>query len=103
MKNEKNFIRDMLLLLKKMYYMFFKKHTMMTCEEAAQQLYEYLDKELSPADYNKIKLHLELCRECCQHFDFEEILRSLLRSEARSERLPTHLKESILKEIEDLK
>jgi len=83
--------------------MFFKKNTMITCEEAAQQLYEYLDGELSPGDYSKIKLHLELCRNCCHRFDFEEILRSLIRSKARSEKLPAHLKESILKEIEGYK
>jgi len=103
MKRGMVLIRDMLLLPKKMYYMFFRKHMMMTCEESAQQLYEYLDKELSPGDYRKIKLHLELCRNCCKRFEFEEILRSIIRSKARTEKLPTHLAESILKEIEGLK
>jgi mycothiol system anti-sigma-R factor len=73
---------------------------MISCEEAAQRLYEYLDGELSLADYDKIKLHLELCRNCCQSFEFEKILRSIVRYKARSEKLPSSLKKSILREIE---
>jgi len=80
--------------------MFFKRHAMLTCEEAAQRLYEHLDGELSQVDHEKIKIHLELCLKCCHKFEFEEILRSILRSKARSEKLPSLLRERILKEIE---
>ncbi len=80
--------------------MFFKRHEMTTCEEAAKRLYEYLDRELPQADYDKIKIHLELCRKCCHKFDFEEILRSILRNKSRTEKLPSLLRERILKEIE---
>ena len=102
MKSGKVRARDILILPRKMYYMFFKKERMTTCEEAAQKLYEYLDGELSPADDSKIKLHLELCRNCCRRFEFEEIVRSIVRSRARSEKLPEHLRESVLKEIAGL-
>ena len=86
-------------MIKKIFYMFFKKHNMTTCEEAARCLYEYLDKELSKTDYNKIRMHLELCQRCCQKFKFEEILHSIIRDKARSEKIASSLKERILKEI----
>ena len=78
----------------------FKKDEMLTCEEAAKRLYEYLDEEISPADYDKITLHLELCRICCKHFEFEEIIRSIIRNKTRSEKMPSLIKEKILKEME---
>ncbi len=103
MKKGKFLIKDLILLPKKMYYMFFKSHAMITCEEAAQRLYEYLDGELSTDDYDKIKLHLELCRNCCQRFEFEEILHTIIRDKAKSDKLPSSLKDRILKEIEVIK
>lgn len=100
MKNWRIILKEFPLLPKKMFYMFFKRHEMITCEEAAKRLYEYLDGELAQADYDKIRLHLELCRVCCQKFEFEEILRSIIRDKARSEKIPSLLKEKILKDID---
>ena len=95
-------LENLPLYPKKMFYMIFKKDKMITCEEAAKRLYEYLDKGLSPADYDKISLHLELCRICCKHFEFEKIIRSIIRNKTRSEKMPSLIKEKILKEMEIL-
>jgi len=99
-KTLRSLIEEFLLFHKKMFYMLFKRGDMITCREAAKHLYEYLDGELPQIDYDKIKMHLELCRICCKHFEFEEILRSIIRNKARSEKIPPTLREKILKEIE---
>lgn len=93
-------VKELLLLPKKMFYMFFRKGEMMTCAEAAAHLYEYLDMELPRLDYRKLKIHLEFCRKCCRKFEFEEILRSVVRNKARSEKIPSALRERILREID---
>lgn len=92
-------IREPWLFPKMLFYMIFKRHTMITCAQAAERLYEYLDRELPQGDYDKIKVHLELCRICCQKFEFEEILRSIIRDNVKSEKIPPLLKEKILQEI----
>ena len=44
----------------------------MNCREAVEHLYEYLDKELTPAVEREVRDHLEDCHPCLEQFDFEE-------------------------------
>lgn len=42
-----------------------------TCEDCARNLYEFLDGELEPRLYERIRRHLEMCRRCYPVFSFE--------------------------------
>ncbi len=71
----------------------------MTCKEATRQLYEYLDNELGENDYSKIKKHLEVCRKCCEKFEFEQVLKKVVRDRARIHRVPQNVRENIVKQL----
>ena len=43
------------------------------CEESLARVYEYLDGELDTADHTAVRHHLEKCRSCYPHFDFERM------------------------------
>lgn len=45
----------------------------LTCEESLARVYEYLDGELDIGEHEAVKLHLEKCRKCYPHFDFERL------------------------------
>ncbi len=41
------------------------------CKETVRRLWDYLDRELAPADMAAIDSHLAQCDKCPQHFAFE--------------------------------
>jgi mycothiol system anti-sigma-R factor len=41
------------------------------CKTAVQQLWDYLDEELDDARVMEVRHHLETCRPCLQHADFD--------------------------------
>ena len=45
----------------------------LTCEEALARVYEYLDGELGASEHDAVRRHLERCRNCYPHFDFERL------------------------------
>lgn len=45
----------------------------LTCEESLARVYEYLDGELDADDQEAVRRHLEKCRNCYPHFDFERL------------------------------
>lgn len=49
------------------------------CDEALQNLYVYLDRELDSATTEGIHAHLEECGECYRGFDFEHRLKQVVR------------------------
>ncbi len=71
----------------------------MTCEEAVTKLYEYLDKELDQESVALLEKHLELCKTCCNHFEFEKKVRSLIQEKCTDARAPQFLKNKILNRL----
>jgi len=45
----------------------------LNCEEALARVYEYLDGELDVVEHDAVRRHLEKCRRCYPHFDFERL------------------------------
>jgi mycothiol system anti-sigma-R factor len=45
----------------------------LSCEESLARVYEYLDGELDAGEHDAVRRHLEKCRKCYPHFDFERI------------------------------
>ena len=71
----------------------------MNCDEALKHLYEFLDKELTPDAEREVRHHLEACRPCVEHFDFEEAFLRFLHARCRSRGAPAELKRKILSEL----
>lgn len=68
----------------------------MTCEEAVKKLYQYLDRELDHATAEQVDRHLELCKLCCDHLEFEKKMKELVQQSCFKEKAPSLLKDRIL-------
>lgn len=51
---------------------------MITCAEAVQQLWEYLDGLIEEPARQKVEEHLTFCRRCCGELEFVEELAAFL-------------------------
>ncbi len=51
----------------------------MSCEDAVRLLWDYLDEELDDVRRARVRLHLQACEHCREHFGFH---RSFLRAVA---------------------
>jgi anti-sigma factor (TIGR02949 family) len=72
-----------------------------SCSEAVDQLWAYLDEDLRRDDRQQVEAHLALCRRCCGEAEFTEALRELLRSSARPA-LPTDVEQHLVGFLETL-
>jgi anti-sigma factor (TIGR02949 family) len=71
----------------------------MNCRECEDQLYEFLDKELTPEAEREIRQHLAECHPCGEHFDFEGVFLQFLRTRCRAQGAPPELKHRLLREL----
>lgn len=67
----------------------------MNCNEAAARMYEYLDRELTPEVALEIQRHLEACRACYDHFEFQRAFLELLALRGSAIRAPKELRRRI--------
>ncbi len=74
-------------------------HDATPCESALQELYLYLDGELTPEKRSTIKSHLDDCNPCFEAFDFEAELRIVISKHCRDE-VPDSLRERVARELE---
>lgn len=68
------------------------------CEEALQDLYTYLDGELTDDRRSLIKGHLDDCNPCFEAFDFEAELRIVISCRCREE-VPDSLRLRIAEQL----
>jgi mycothiol system anti-sigma-R factor len=71
------------------------------CSEAVQQLWDYLDRAVSPEDQEKVEQHLSFCRTCCGELEFAKQLRGFLATQGADE-LPPHVKARLDRFVADL-
>ena len=67
-----------------------------TCEEAFRRIDDYLDRELSAAEMQLVREHLEICAGCAREFTFEESLLRGVKDKLRQIDLPPSLQARIL-------
>ncbi len=65
----------------------------MDCDETAERLNLYLDRELSDADVAQVREHLSECPPCERIFDFQAEVKRLVRKECCSDDAPARLRE----------
>jgi mycothiol system anti-sigma-R factor len=71
------------------------------CSDAVRQLWEYLDRTLSPEEASKLDHHLAFCRQCCGELEFAKELQSFLASHAADE-IPPDVKARLERFVGDL-
>jgi anti-sigma factor (TIGR02949 family) len=71
-----------------------------SCQEAADHLYEWLDGELDPEMARRVGTHLEVCARCYPVLVFERSFRDAVARVAREEEAPPALKRRVLRELE---
>ena len=61
----------------------------LSCRQAAERVYEFLDGELDPEWHEAVRCHVEQCSRCYPMFDWEEMFLDAIRESAdRPERNP---------------
>lgn len=69
----------------------------MDCREAADRLHDYLKRELTPELEVEVRIHLERCRPCFAHAQFEERFLRLIEEHGRRTTCPGSLRERIVR------
>ena len=67
-----------------------------TCMEALERIYEFLDGELDPQKSEAIEEHFEKCSICYPHLKMEENFRSRLTTALARPTVPAGLKDRVL-------
>ncbi|MFN0152222.1 MAG: anti-sigma factor family protein [bacterium] len=77
----------------------------LTCDDVFARLDDFLDRQLSAAEMDAVRIHLERCAECANEYAFEGRVLEDLRAKLRRVRVPERLSEAITnrltKEIPD--
>jgi anti-sigma factor (TIGR02949 family) len=77
------------------------KPSVIPCSEAVRQLWDYLDRAVSPEDHQRVEQHLSFCRTCCGELEFAKQLRGFLASNQADE-IPPHVKARLQRFVADL-
>lgn len=70
--------------------------TTMSCAEALERIYEFLDGELTADVEERIQRHLGVCRQCYPHFRHEEVFLRFLERRAQIVSAPPALRRRIM-------
>ena len=69
------------------------------CRAAAEQLYAYLDGELTPEVQAAVRTHLKDCAPCFQLYGFEGSYLAFLRARSQARQAPEKLKKRIFEQV----
>jgi mycothiol system anti-sigma-R factor len=73
------------------------------CREVLDRVYEYLDREMTSDDCDKIRVHLEECAHCLRQYNLDEALKALIRRSCGCEPAPQTLRARILVRITEVR
>jgi len=68
----------------------------MTCSDAVDKLYDHIDRELDNVTAESIRKHLDLCKLCCDQFEFEKSIKELVNKCCEDAKAPSLLKQKII-------
>jgi len=74
---------------------------MMTCEEAAKLLNEYLDKELTEQDVREFEAHLKECKHCFGCLDFNKAVRQILKKKVIRDKISPEIRNLINEKLQN--
>jgi len=67
----------------------------MNCEECLQLMWQYIDGELEGQASDELLRHLEECRQCLSHAEFERQLKAMVRRSCGCDQAPPALRERL--------
>ncbi|HVA58570.1 MAG TPA: zf-HC2 domain-containing protein [Gemmatimonadaceae bacterium] len=70
-------------------------HEMLDCETVMQQLWDYLDEELTPDRMAAIRTHLSMCARCYPQYEFERAFLAALNGAQAEHSDPEALRERV--------
>lgn len=70
------------------------KVSSLSCRDAVEQLWAFIDGELEPAEQQQVHDHLAACRACYPHYDFQKAFCAFLRR-CSQESVPPELRRRI--------
>lgn len=71
------------------------------CSEVLDRVYWYLDGEISEADCETIRQHLDECGPCLREFGLEEAVKKLVHKHCGCDSAPSDLRDKILVRIRE--
>jgi mycothiol system anti-sigma-R factor len=69
------------------------------CSEVLEQVYYYIDHEMSQADCEDIREHLDECGPCLREFGLEEAVKKLVAKHCGCDPAPADLRSKVLVRI----
>ena len=72
------------------------------CSEVLAQVYAYLDHEMSDANCDEIRKHLDECGPCLREFGLEESVKRLVAKHCGCDPVPVELRSKVLVRIRQL-
>lgn len=73
----------------------------LSCREALEVLYEYLDGELEDLQTEQAAAHFRLCQRCYPHVNFERAFLAAVRRAADCSSAPEDLKTRLMRALEE--
>lgn len=67
-----------------------------TCMEALEKLYEYLDGEMEGVSGEQVSKHLEICKNCYPHLQLEKSFREAVHRVQVGEVCPEEVKQKVM-------
>lgn len=71
----------------------------MDCHDCEERLYAFLDAELSPAELDAVRRHVEGCTDCGGNFGFEAHFLDQLRECCTSDTAPADLRRRVIAKL----
>ena len=71
-------------------------HESVDCDAALESLFDFLDGELDDSLETKLKAHVQLCKPCFEHAEFERRFLAAVQAARDEELCPKALRERVL-------
>ena len=71
------------------------------CEEVVRLLWRYMDRELDPDTYRRLREHVRQCRNCGPRHEFEARLRSIIQEKCAGQPAPEALRRRVMALLQD--
>jgi len=75
---------------------------MISCRDALELIYEYLDGELEDVPEEQVRAHFEACQRCFPRLKLEESFRAAVRRATRGRAAPPELRSRVIALLAEL-
>jgi mycothiol system anti-sigma-R factor len=73
------------------------------CSEVLEKVYLYLDHEIPPVDFEKVRHHLDECAPCLRQYGLEQAVKSVVHRCAGADKAPETLRVSVMARIQQVR